>query len=98
MALLAPIVFNISIVIVIALVFRRTVFLGRFLFYQTYWSGFFVVLVAGLLPTVVGFMMGTNKFTTLLGHFFYTNMDDEKDIRKTISCWLCLFCIAYLLS
>jgi len=98
MAVLAPVVFNISIIIVLAMVFRRSRFLGRFLFYQAHWSGFVVVLVAGFLPAIAGFMMGTSKFATLLGHFFYTNMEHEKDMSKTIACWLGLFVIAYLLS
>lgn len=98
MAVLAPIVFNISIIFVLVLVFRRSRILGRLMFYQAHWSGFFVVLVAGLLPAIAGFMMGTSKFSTLLGHFFYTNMEHEKDIRKTIACWVCLFVAAYALS
>jgi hypothetical protein len=98
MAALAPLVFNISIIIVLAIVFRRSRLLGRFLFYQAHWSGFLVLLVAGLLPAIAGFMMGTSKFATLLGHFFYTNMEHEKDLSKTIACWLGLLAIAYLLS
>ncbi|MDD4911532.1 MAG: hypothetical protein PHP57_04505 [Sideroxydans sp.] len=98
MAVLAPIAFNISIIIVLAMVFRRTRFLGRFLFYQAHWSAFLVVFVAGLLPAIAGFMMGTSKFATLLGHFFYTNMEHERDLSKTIACWLGLLAIAYLLS
>lgn len=98
MAVLAPVAFNISIIIVLATVFRRSRFLGRFLFYQSHWSGFLVLLVAGLLPAIAGFMMGTSKFATLLGHFFYTNMEYEKDISKTIACWVALFAITYLLS
>jgi hypothetical protein len=98
MAVLAPIIFNISIIIVLAIALRRSRSIGRFLFYQAHWSGFLVVLVAGFLPAIAGFMMGTSKFATLLGHFFYTNMEHEKDMRKTIASWLSLFIIAYLLS
>ena len=97
-AVLAPIFFNISIIIVLAMFFRRSRFIGRFLFYQAHWSGFLVFLVAGLLPAVAGFMMGSTKFATLLGHFFYTNMEHERDMSKTIAVWLGLFFIAYLLS
>lgn len=98
MAILAPIAFNISIIIVLSIFFRHSRFLGRFLFYQAHWSGILVLLVAGLLPAAVGFMMGTSKFATLLGHFFYTNMEREKDMSKTIAAWIGLFVIAYLLS
>ncbi|HYR05706.1 MAG TPA: hypothetical protein VEP71_03405, partial [Gallionella sp.] len=63
MAVLAPIAFNVSIIIILAIVFRRSRFLGRFLFYQAHWSGFMVLLVAGLLPAVAGFMMGIGRFT-----------------------------------
>lgn len=98
MAVLAPIAFNISIIIVLATIFRRSRFLGRFLFYQSHWSGFVVLLVAILLPALAGFMMGTSKFVTLLGHFFCTNMENEKDMSKTIACWVTLVAITYLLS
>lgn len=98
MAVLAPIVFNISIIFVLATVFRRSRFFGRFLFYQAHWSGSLVLLIAGLLPAIAGFMMGTRLFSTLLGHFFYTNMEHEQDMRKTVVCWIALFAIAYLLS
>lgn len=98
MAFLAPIFFNISIIIVLAVVFRRTRFLGRFLFYQTHWSGALILLIAGLLPALAGFAMGTSRFAILLGHFFYTNMENEKELGITLACWLTLLAIAYLLS
>ena len=98
MAALAPIAFNISIIIVLAVFFRCSRSLGRVLFYQANWSDFLIFLVAGLLPAIAGFMMGTTKFATLLGHFFYTNMEHEKDLSKTIVVWFGLFAIAYLLS
>lgn len=98
MAVLAPIFFNISIIIVLAVVFRHTRYLGRFLFYQAHWPGALILLIAGLFPALAGFMLGTNRFAVLLGHFFYTNMEDEKDMGITLACWLTLIAIAYLLS
>lgn len=97
-AVLAPIAFNISILIILAAFFRRSRLLGKFLFYQAHWPGLLIFLVAGLLPALAGFLMGSRKFITLFGHFFYTNMEHEKDISKTFACWLGLIGIAYVLS
>lgn len=97
-AIFAPIIFNVSIIIVLTMGFHRTGSPGRFFIHQNFWSGFWVMLVAGILPAIAGFMLGSDKFATLLGHFFYTNLDHEKDIRTTLVCWLGIFAIAYLLS
>jgi hypothetical protein len=98
MAIVAPIVFNISIVIVIAMFFRRSRYLARYLLYPTEISGGLVFLAACVLPAIAGFLMGASRFATLLGHFFYTNMDHEKDIAKTTAAWAGLILLAYLLS
>ncbi len=103
MAVLAPIVFSISMLIVLSpLIFflMRSVRnnLGDLYYlHLPHWSVVLIVLVAGLLPAIAGFILGTSKLAKLLGHFFYTNMWYERDIRKTIACWLGLFAIAFFL-
>jgi hypothetical protein len=98
MAVLAPIFFNLSVLIVIALFFRRSRYLGKFLFYQPHWHWSLIFLVAIVIPALAGFAMGAPRSATLLGHLFYTNMDHEKDITKTFAAWAALFLVAYLLS
>lgn len=98
MAVLAPIVFNFSIIIVIAMFFRRSRYLGRYLVYPADISGSLVFLAVCVFPAIAGFLMGSRRFATLLGHFFYTNMDHEKDTAKTIAVWAGLILLAYLLA
>ena len=98
MAALAPIFFNFSILIIVATLFRRSRLLGDLLALQPHWSGRLVLLVFVGLPAMAGFAMGASRCARLLGHFFYTNMDSEKDVTKTIAAWGGLLLIAYLLS
>lgn len=97
-AVLAPIVFNISILIVLSTFFRRSGAIGRILFNHSYFSGSFLWLALALLPALAGYLIGTARFITLLGHFFYTHMEHEKDARVTVAAWGCLFLLAYLIS
>jgi hypothetical protein len=97
-AVLAPVAFNISVIIVLAVFFRRSRFIGRFLYNDIPLLGSFLLLALVILPALAGLFMGTARFITLLGHFFYTNMESEKDARITVAAWACLFLVAYLLS
>jgi hypothetical protein len=93
-ALLAPVFFNLSIFIFIGLISRRSRLMGKLLIYE----GHLLIALLLLLPAIAGFMMGTSKFATLLGHFFGTNMEHERDLRITAALWIGLGLIAYLLS
>lgn len=97
-AVLAPVVFNISVIIVLAVFFRRSRFIGRVLYNDVQLLGGTLLLALVILPALIGLFMGTGRFVTLLGHFFYTNMEHEKDARITVAAWVCLFLVAYLLS
>jgi hypothetical protein len=97
-AILAPIVFNISILIVLAVFFRRSRFIGKVIYNDIPLLGSFLLSALVILPALTGLLIGTGRFITLFGHFFYTNMEHEKDARITVAAWACLFLIAYLLS
>jgi hypothetical protein len=97
-AVLAPVVFNISVIIVLAVFFRRSRFIGRVLYNDIPLLGNFLLLALAILPALIGLFIGTARFITLLGHFFYTNMEHEKDAVITVAAWACLFLVAYLLS
>ncbi|PPD51885.1 MAG: hypothetical protein CTY12_07305 [Methylotenera sp.] len=98
-AIIAPIAFNVSIFIFLVLLLGSSgsrILIRSQVIYKTPISLIFILSV--LLPALLGFMMGLSRFTTLFGHFFYTNMGDEKDIFKTIAAWICLFLIAYIIT
>lgn len=97
-AVLAPIVFNISIVIILATFFRRSRFIGRVLANDIHALGGFLLFALLILPALLGLIVGTSRFITLLGHFFYTNMEHEKDAHITVAVWACMFLVAYVLS
>ena len=95
---LAPIMFNLAILIVMAVFFRHSRFMGRILYSELYLPGLLVWVTTILLPVIAGFLMGSNRFITLFGHFFYTHSEAEKDSFKTLVAWLGLFLIAYFVS
>lgn len=98
-AVLAPVVFNISVIIVLAVFFRRSRFIGRVLYNDIPLLGNFLLLLALVIfPALIGLFIGTARFITLLGHFFYTNMEHERDVLITVTAWACLFLVAFLLS
>lgn len=98
-AILVPIAFNFSIFIILSLFLGSSgvrIFNRYKLIYQV--PADLVLLTTIFIPAVAGFMMGISKSSTLFGHFFYTNMGDEKDIYKTIGVWVCLLLIAYFIT
>ncbi|NOT15679.1 MAG: hypothetical protein HOP21_08935 [Methylotenera sp.] len=98
-AILAPIAFNFSIITMVAMlsVPRGPVLFNPYKWFYQVSPNFFIYTTI-VLPGIAGFLMGMSRFTTLFGHFFYTNMGDEKDVRKTIAAWVCLFLIAYCIA
>jgi hypothetical protein len=98
MALLAPIFFNISLLICFSLLFRRSRFLLDIFTFETPMSGWGWIAILIFVPAITGYLLGVEKCATLLGHFFYTNMEHEKDLRKTVCAWACFFLIAYIIS
>jgi hypothetical protein len=98
MAFLAPILFNVAIVTVIAMFFRHSRLLGRVLYSGLHVPGLMVWITTVLLPVIAGFMMGSARFATLFGHFFYTHSEIEKDLLKILAAWLGLFALAWFIS
>ncbi|PPC96444.1 hypothetical protein [Methylotenera mobilis] len=101
-AILAPIAFNFSIIIVLSLIFsgaRKYILYFKNpvrLLYGV--PGNYLLLVSIILPAIIGFMLGMNRFTTLYGHFFYTNSESERSISMTVFVWAMLLLMAYILS
>lgn len=94
-AFIAPIFFNLSMLIVIAVLFRRRHFWD---FWFSHWPTATVLLMTLVLPVAAGFIAGTGRFTTLLGHLFYTHQEHEQDLLKTLAAWAALIGLAWLLS
>jgi hypothetical protein len=97
-AVIAPIAFNLSIIILLAVFFRRSRFIGRILYNQLHapFSILLIVLVA--IPALIGLVIGMSRFITLLGHFFYTNLEHEKNLGITLFVWFCLLLTTYCVS
>lgn len=96
MALLAPLFFNLSLLICFFLLFRRARRLGVLGAYEAFTSawGLFVLLI--VIPAVVGYRLGGDKCATLLGHFFYTNVGSERSLPKTTLAWGTFLLVAYV--
>jgi hypothetical protein len=96
-AIVAPILFNISILLIASQIFGKSLRLG--VYHRTSWLSDPIFLIGCiLLPTLLGFILGSSAFATLLGHFFYTNHESKRSPTMTCTVWVVLFFTAYLLS
>lgn len=99
MAILTPVMFNLSLLILVSSVFKRSWYMRRALLYPgAYTSVWLIALLLVGLPALLGFCLGAKRGATLLGHFFYTNMEHERSLQKTALAWASLFLISYLLA
>ena len=95
-AVLAPLFFNVSVLIVMLVIFRHSHNLPRLLLSGAdIPAGLFVLILA---PTLTGFLAGTDRMVKLLGHCFYTHMESEQNIVATLFIWLVLLGSAYAVS
>lgn len=96
-AIIAPIVFNISIALILSQILGKSLRLG--IYHRSFWLEnpfFFIGCV--LLPALLGFVLGSSAFATMLGHFFYTNHESQRSSPMTCTVWLVLIFTTYLLS
>lgn len=98
MAFLGPLVFNISVLVTIAVLFNHSWYARKYLFYPMHWKLGPVLAVGVMLPAIAGFVLGVRRFESLLGHLFFTHDEQERNIGKTLALWAALLTIAYLLS
>jgi hypothetical protein len=92
-ALIAPVVFNASLLILFGLFFRKRYWLQSHL---TLPVAVWIVLLT--VPAAVGFLLGFNRLVWLIGHSFWTHLSHERDRRITISIWACLGLCAFAVS
>lgn len=97
-AFLAPIIFNLSNLILIAVLFRRARGFGRFLFYDVPMLGGFLLWGLLIIPALVGLLIGMDRLISLIGHLFYTNAESERNPAITAAAWGSLLLAAFLLS
>jgi hypothetical protein len=98
-AFLAPVIFNISNLIMVGLLFRRSSSgFGRFLVQDVPKLGSFLLWALLIIPALVGLIIGMDRLIKLIGHLFYTNTENERDQTVTLAAWVCLLLAAFLLS
>jgi hypothetical protein len=97
-AFLAPIVFNLSNLILIAVLFRRARGFGRFLFYDVPMLGSFLLWGLLIIPALIGFLVGMDRLISLIGHLFYTHTESQRNQAITFAAWAGLLLAAFLLS
>lgn len=85
-ALLTPLVFNASVIIVVAMASRRVhyVFFNLTRVYHALGSGAILLLVA---PAIVGFVAGFDGTVKIFGHAFRTHHDHERSWPATALVW-----------
>lgn len=55
--------------------------------------GWLVLLI--FIPAIIGYQLGLERSATLLGHFFYTNIEHERSLKKTALAWAVFLFIEY---
>ncbi len=98
MAILAPLFFNVSLLICLASLSRRARFIAKAGVYEVLASGWVLFALLIVVPAITGYRLGADKCATVLGHFFFTNMEHEKSPVKTFFAWGCFLLIAYVVS
>ena len=97
-AFLFPVALNVSLIIMLAVFFRRSRGIGRFLVHDVPMLGSFLLWALLIIPALVGLIIGMDRLIHLIGHLFYTNHESDRNTGITIAAWICLFLAAYLLS
>lgn len=97
-AFLAPVVFNLSNLIMLAMIFRRSHGIGRLLTHDVAQLGSFLLWALLIVPALAGLLMGMDRLISLLGHLFYTHTESEQEPALTLAAWAGLILAAFLLS
>lgn len=100
--LMAPFFMNISVIIILASVFRRGRYLRRFLLRSIEFpfdAGKVYFIGTIILPCVVGLILGSEKIITLIGHCFLSNPELSKNsVPIAIALWAFILGISYLIA
>lgn len=96
-ALLAPVFFNVAVLITLACILKfDTYLLQRLTDLSAVSTGIGVVFIA--LPSAIGFLFGTSGFAWFLGHCFYTHDDAQQNPVITALLWATIGLLAYWIS
>ncbi len=86
-ALLTPLVFNIGLIIFLAINSSSWQFVRSVrAFYGGSDAAAYVMLG---LPAAIGFLAGSRGTAKILGHAFWTNPESEKSVLATLVVWVC---------
>lgn len=97
-AVLAPVFFNIGIWVCFNLCSRRNWIISSLLsqpHLKSAWVGFLILIAV---PAIIGYRLGIEKSSVLLGHFFYTHVEAKRSLQKTLLTWLGFIAIFYFLD
>lgn len=101
-AFLAPLFMNISVLIVVAWVFQRSHYMGRMFYHYInfpFSTGKIYFLSLCVMPCIIGFALGTNRFINFAGHCFMTHFSSrEHDVKITVLIWACILEVSYFVA
>src|ERR1043165_3046253 len=86
-ALLAPLFFNVSAFVMLAIYFRRFPWSTNELYYRNLQRIPWLLLLFTVIAGIVGFIWGTRGFADFLGHAFYTHTEQKRNRLITASIW-----------
>src|SRR4051812_48284741 len=86
-ALLAPLFFNISAVVMIAVYYRDHRYL-RWLALRPSSRWLHAAMLFSIVAAIAGFVFGSKGFASFLGHCFYTNEESQQNPLITALIWI----------
>ena len=86
-AVLTPIVVNISIVLLMAASRRKFSNFSTLFAWRSLPTHYAPLVLTVMLPAALGFLLGSRRVLTLVGHMFYTNNEHERSEKITAAIW-----------
>ena len=101
-AIISPIIFNLAVVIMLG-VFSQRSYLFRVSFGNIEsivlgYTGQKLFLLFVIIPAIYGLMFGSKGVSEFIGHAFYSNMEEQKNLTITFAIWLIIALTAYFMQ
>lgn len=101
-AIISPVIFNLSVVIMLGVLNKKgywfRVSLGDIQSIALGYTGQKLFLLFVLVPAIYGLIFGSKGVSEFIGHAFYSNMPEQKNMAITLSIWATILLTAYFMQ
>ena len=101
-AIISPVIFNLSVVIMLGVLNKKgywfRVSIGDIQSIALGYMGQKIFILFVIIPAIYGLVFGSKGVSQFIGHAFYSNMEEQKNLAITISIWAIIFLTAYFMQ